>query len=73
MGLLVGFGIFARTKKILLLNLLRFFNLTKNKTAFLRIILLTKKCVFKCIMTVYNEKDDVNTCKQKTQAFTPKL
>jgi len=60
---------------------------TKNKAAYSRIILFIKKCVFKCIMAIYDKKDSVNTCKtsftrvctckhwknEKTQVVTPYL
>jgi len=46
---------------------------TKNKAAFSRVILLIKKCVFTCIMAVYDKKDFVNKCKQKMHFFTPEL
>jgi len=35
---------------------------TKNKAAYSHIILLIKRCVFTCIMAIYNKKDSVNTC-----------
>jgi len=42
---------------------------TENKAAFSRLISLIKKCVFTCIMAVYDKKDCENTCKPKKYRF----
>jgi len=42
---------------------------TENKAAYSDIILLFKKCVFTCIMAVYDEKDSVNTGKMKKRGW----
>jgi len=49
-------------------------NPTENKAAYSRIILLIKKCVFMCIMAIYDKKDSVNTCKTSfTHVITGKM
>jgi len=60
---------------------------TKNKATYSLVILLIKKCVFTCILAIYDKKDSVNNllnlvyacmmCKhwknEKAQVFTPEL
>jgi len=42
--------------------------------AYSRIILLIKKCVFMCVMAIYDKKDSVNTCKTSfTRVCTGKM